>query len=78
MQKENGCIWFGHPNSCLVYNIILPALILAAMGDFMVSVGMIALGTEVTRMTKWKERCSSQSGLSTTLGTILSSRFHHV
>ena len=62
MQKQDGCIWFGHPDSCLVYNIVLPVLILAAVGDFMVSVGMLFLGTEATRMNKRKKQCGLNRG----------------
>ena len=50
-------MWFGEPGHCLVYKLILPPLILAALGDLVMSVAMVALGTEITRNSKRKKRC---------------------
>ena len=51
-------MWFGEPGHCLVYKLMLPALVIAAFGDLMISVGMMALGTESSRMSKSKKRCA--------------------
>ena len=52
----------GEPGHCMVYKLILPALVIAAFGDLMISVGMNFLGTESTRMSKWKKRCAALKG----------------
>ena len=52
-------MWFGEPGHCLVYKLMLPALVIAAFGDLMISVGMMALGTESSRMGKGKKRCAA-------------------
>ena len=44
----------------MIYKLLLPAIVLAAFGDLMISVGMMALGTEITRMSKWKKRCATE------------------
>ena len=51
-------MWFGEEGHCLVYKLILPTLALAAFGELVISVGMMALGTEITRVSKWKKRCA--------------------
>ena len=52
-------MWFGEPGHCLVYKLMLPALAVATFGDLMISVGMMALGAESTRMGKGKKRCAA-------------------
>lgn len=58
VQRDDRCMWFGEEGHCHVYKLILPALVLAAFGDLVMSVGMMALGTEITRVSKWKKRCA--------------------
>ena len=59
VQRRDRCMWFGEEGHCLVYNLMLPALILAAFGDLAISVAMMALGTEITRTSKSKKRCAT-------------------
>lgn len=51
-------MWFGEEGHCVVYKLMLPALIVAVFGDLMITAGMLALGTEATRMSKSKKRCA--------------------
>ena len=55
MQKDDSCLWFGVPGRCNVYNILLLWLVLCSPGDLVVSIGMMALGSESS-----KKRCASR------------------
>lgn len=41
VQMKNGCFWFGTPNSCGIYRIILTFLTVCASADFIASIALM-------------------------------------
>ena len=46
---------------CLTDSFLIPVLAIFSFSDLVISIGMMALGSESSKMTKWKKRCATRS-----------------